>query len=127
MNRFTCKWVSLLGIAAVLFAQFVVSAYACPLQFMGLDPAQAVFNTADTAPCENGLEPSALCQKHCQDEQQNVKDTAQPPQFISVAPAFVVVMTPVDQHTPAAPRRQLPTLRHATSPPLSIRNCCFRI
>ena len=127
MNRFTRKLVSLLGIAAVLFAQFVVSAYACPLQFMGLDPADAVVNSTDAASCENGLEPSALCQKHCQDEQQNVKDSAQPAQFVSVASAFTVVLTPVDQHAPALPHRQLPTLQHATSPPLSIRNCCFRI
>ena len=129
MNRFTRKLVSLLAIFAVLTAQLAVSAYACPMQFMGMDEAVveadalATAATDEVLPVPNAASP-ALCQKHCEQGQQNVNDTPQPLAHVSVAAVFIVVPL-IDAITPAiAPT---PFLLHATSPPLSIRNCCFRI
>lgn len=126
MNRFTRKLASLLGIVAVIFAQLAVSAHACPLQFMGQD---AVENSA-VAPDANSngrdSESPNLCQKHCENGQQNINDTPQPLAFVSPAPAFIVTLMsePVVPLLATAPAR---ALQHATSPPHAIRNCCFRI
>ena len=126
VNRFTRKLVSLLGIVAVLFAQFAVSAYACPMQFMGMDEAADVVGAPETSSSGRDLESPALCQKHCENGQQNVNDAPQPLAFVSLAPAFVVMLpvVPAATSTATAPT---PSLLHATSPPHSIRNCCFRI
>jgi hypothetical protein len=125
MNRVTRKLVSLLGIIAVLFAQLAVSAYACPMQFMALDEAAAV-----AAPDANSggqdLTSPALCQKHCENGQQIVNDTPQPLAAFSAAQALVVALI-VDPPAPQSAIDLAPSLLHATSPPLSIRHCCFRI
>lgn len=125
MNRVTRKLISLLGIVAVLSAQLAVSAYACPMQFMALEEAAAV-----TAPDENAggqdLTSPALCQKHCENGQQNVNDTPQPLAAISAGQALVVALI-VDPPAPLSAIVLAPSLLHATSPPLSIRHCCFRI
>ena len=125
MNRVTRKLVSLLGIVAVLSAQLAVSAYACPMQFMALEEAAAV-----AAPDANAggldLTSPALCQKHCENGQQNVNDTPQPLAAISAGQALVVALN-VDPPAPLSAIVLAPSLLHATSPPLSIRHCCFRI
>ncbi len=129
MNRFTRKLVSLLAIFAVLTAQLAVSAYACPMQFMGMDEAvveaDALAATANDAVSSvpDAASP-ALCQKHCEQGQQNVNDTPQPQAHVSLAAVFIV--TPLIDTTTSA-TAPTPFLLHATSPPLSIRNCCFRI
>lgn len=131
MNRVTRQMVSLLSSIAVVLAQLAVSAYACPMQFMGMDEAitdvvaldVSVPEAVSTVP--DAMSP-ALCQKHCQQGQHNVNDTPQPVAFASFAPIFVVTLL-IDPITP--PTATVPThsLLRATSPPLSISNCCFRI
>ena len=129
MNRFTRKLVSLLAIFAVVTAQLAVSAYACPMQFMGMDEAVAetgalAAGATDAISLLPDAVSPALCQKHCEQGQQNVNDAPQPLAHVSVAAVFIV--TPlIDKSTPAT--APTPFLLHATSPPLSIRNCCFRI
>lgn len=125
MNRLTRKLVSLLGIVAVLSAQLAVSAYACPMQFMALEEAAAV-----AAPDANSggqdLTSPALCQKHCENGQQNVNDMPQLLASSSAGQAMVVALI-VDPPAPLSAIDLAPSLLHATSPPLSIRHCCFRI
>lgn len=129
MNRFTRKLVSLLAIFTVVTAQLAVSAYACPMQFMGMDEAVVEVDALTAAatdavlPVPDAASP-ALCQKHCEQGQQNVNDTPQPVAHVLFASVFFV--TPlIDAITPAP--AATPSLLHAISPPLSIRNCCFRI
>jgi hypothetical protein len=129
MNRFTRKLVSLLAIFAVLTAQLAVSAYACPMQFMGMDEAVAetgalAADATDAVSTVPDAASPALCQKHCEQGQQNVNDTPQALAHVSVAAVFIVSPL-IDTITPAT--ASAPFLQHATSPPFSIRNCCFRI
>jgi hypothetical protein len=120
MNRLTRKLVSLLGIVAVVFAQLSVAAYACPKQFMGLD-AIAVEATESS----DSVSP-LLCQKYSEAGQQNINDTAP---TMATQSVDCVRINPVmqDSFAPLAAANFAPTLHHATSPPLPIRNCCFRI
>lgn len=126
MNRFTRKLVSLLGIAAVLFAQLAVSAHACPMQLMGPDMVADTAGAADENSGGTDTDSPALCQKHCEHAQQSVNDNPQTLAFVTFEPAFefTILIDAVARITSTAPS---PALLHPTSPPLSIRNCCFRI
>ena len=123
MDRCTRKLVSLLSIVAVVFAQLAVSAYACPMEFAELAEAVGVPETNSSG--RDVLAP-ALCQKHSDNAQQNVNDTPQPLVGVSLASAVVVALA-IDQATSLPAIAATSSLHHATSPPLSIRNCCFRI
>jgi hypothetical protein len=75
---------------------------------------------------ERHLQSPALCQKHCENAQQNVSDAPQPLIFSSLEPAFIVAAA-TDPNALLPDPAPTPFLLHATSPPLSIRNCCFRL
>ena len=128
MSRFTQKLVSLLGIAAVVFAQLAVSVYACPLQFIGLDEAVGVVEAGVAEKNSSGrdAESPALCQKHCENGQQIVNDSPQPLASFTLEPAFVITLL-MDPPVPLQATVLPPSLLHAITPSLSIRNCCFRI
>lgn len=126
MNRVTCKFVSLFSIVAIVFAQLAVAAYACPMQFHGLGDAGANLSASAPDASERDSASPALCKKHCENGQQNVNDSPQSP---ASAP-FETAQAPTIATQLATPRdlpAAVPSLRHATAPPHSIRNCCFRI
>ena len=126
MNRFTRKLVSLLGIVAVLFAQLAVSVYACPLQFTAWDAAASTAGAPEINSSGRDSKAPALCQKHCDNAQQNVSDTPQPLASVSFIPAFAFTLL-LEQPAPFTVTAPTTFLLHATSPPHAIRNCCFRI
>ena len=127
MNRTYRKLMSWLGIVAVLFAQLAVSAYACPLLFKGFDNSTNTAGVSDaSAECPDPVSPN-LCKKHCENGEQNINDMPEPQAcLLALEPAFIVAL--VLDPTLSSPAPALtPSLLHATSPPLSIRNCCFRL
>ena len=126
MNRLTRKFVSLISIVAVLFAQLAVSAYACPMQFQGLDDVVANVNATEPDEGVRGATSPALCKKHCEDGQQNINDSSQALAecAFEAAPTIALVTQPATLRDVSATP---PSLRNATAPPLSIRHCCFRI
>lgn len=126
MSRITRKLIALLGIAAVLFAQLAVSAYACPLQDTASDDVAAVAGSASGSRDLRDADSPALCQKHCENGKQNVNDTPQPPLIVSLSPIFSVTVINAGPASPAT-ASPIPSLLRATSPPLSISNCCLRI
>jgi len=126
MNRLTRKLVSLLGIAAVMFAQLAVSAHACPMQFMGMDEAAAGVASTEATAGEADAGSPALCQKHCENAQQSATDSPQPPVLLFLEPAFVAPLA-MDPAAPLTATSRTPSLQRTTSPPLAIRHCCFRI
>jgi hypothetical protein len=123
--RITRKLAACIGLSALVFAQLAVSAYACPVLAQALEAAQQANTTAP--PCHDlDSDQPALCQLHCQDGLQNINDTQ--PAFI--LPGYVsgfIVMIDSSAQQPLPVRPASPSLLHSTSPPLSIRNCCFRI
>ena len=84
-----------LGVLCLLFAQLAVSAYACPMLAEGMSAergntvAQNVASTA--APCNAAdMSQPALCEKHCQDAQQNVNDSPFHPASLDFLACFIV-------------------------------------
>ena len=126
MNRLSRKLFSLLAIGALLFAQLAVAAYACPMQFAGADEAASMDAACEKNASQRDADSPALCQQHCENGPQNVNDSPQVPVFFAVETGRVVapsMATMLPIRTSATPA----FLSHATSPPHTIRNCCFRI
>lgn len=127
--RFLTALVALFG---MLFMQLAVAAYACP----GLSSGSgSVTMAADASPMQSmpgcdQPDPAkpALCHAHCQDG----KSSLDKPDVPVVSPATVMVSTILTPLQPLLPARvagaEPPSFLHRiTAPPLSIRNCCFRI
>ena len=124
MRSLVRRAAALLGIAALLFTQLAVSAYACP----GDEATQASDATVSMAGCdEMGAAPSPLCHPHCTQGQQSLDkpEVPNPPPavFIGFAswPALAdaatdISLAPLDACADPPPE-----------PPLAIRNCCFRL
>jgi hypothetical protein len=126
--RITRKLAACIGLSALVFAQLAVSAYACPVLAQTIEAAQPANATAP--PCHDmdrvDRDQPALCQVHCQDSLQNVNDV-QPAFALSGFVTGFIVMIDSAAQKPLPVRPASPSLLHSTSPPLSIRNCCFRI
>lgn len=129
LSRPSRLYAVLLAIASVLFAQLAIAAYACP----GLPTGQALALAAEAdhvmPNCEqmDNAQP-ALCHAHMQASDQSLDKPPSP----NVPPVVAVLLIPAmsDLHQ-ALPPVVLYTaaaeLRRSSDPPLSIRNCCFRI
>lgn len=75
------------------------------------------------------LDPAApaLCEQHCQYGTQSVNDAPQALAGVALAPAFVVTIAALVVVSASPATAAQPSRLYAASPPLSIRNCCFRI
>lgn len=126
---------ALLALISVLFMQLAVAAYACP----SLQPADMVESTAmpmqsaeheGMAGCEGmvDIEQPVLCHAHSQVGHQSLDKPAPPDVFPSLATVLVPVVTYTDAaYRPLSTHADAAWLMQDSSPPLSIRNCCFRI
>ncbi len=127
MNRIWRKNFSILAIAAVLFAQLAVSAYACPMQTALVTCSDMQMEASATSGDADPVAQPALCLKHCQNEQQNRVDHDAPLAAVVLAPAFTVPLPQLASDRVVADLFLAPSLQHPISPPLAIRHCCFRI
>ncbi len=110
-----------LAIVALLFAQLAVAAYACP---EAVEPATSPAASFAKTPCDQlDAELSNLCQKHCHDAEQSQAAAPLPPAF---TPGFTVHLQATVPETSISPLEQR-SLLHIHPPPITIRNCCFRI
>ena len=135
MSRAFNRLVARLLLAALLFAQGALVAYACP----GLTPALAVNpgiseRAAMPADCAQMGDMSAmdgstpnLCVAHCQLGQQST-DHPDAPSLPPVMRNALYVAT-ADPALPGSAQRAFACARTAssTAPPHSILHCCFRI
>jgi hypothetical protein len=121
MNRISRIATGWIGIAALVFAQLAVSAYACPNAggVADMQVAQA------SEPChQSGMDESNLCSKHCHDSEQG--PSSLPLMHAAFVAAFIaVVVVPASGASIEVPGN--PALLHPPSPPASLRNCCLRI
>ena len=126
LNRYIRKWTAWFALAGFVFAQVAVSAYACPLSASNSAAEMSQASAQNTGmPYADSTRPdAALCHGHCQ-QGKLVSSDAQPP-AMEFVPAFVVTV-PVAFEMPRISAPSVPELIHPISPPLSIRNCCFRI
>lgn len=128
-SRFASALIALFG---VLFMQLAMAAYACP----SLQPAEPVAMTMASgdhdgmAGCEEvvDIEQPALCHAHAQIGDQSLDKPASPGVAPSVAVVLVPAMQTISATDPPLPRHaEAAWLMQDSFPPLSIRNCCFRI
>jgi hypothetical protein len=112
-------------LAAFVFAQAAVSAYACPEP----TPAPAAAATAHDCGDMAGIDASApnLCLAHCQIGQQTFDHSAHPGAAPAVLPPLIVAVP--DLEASATPGRASNTLGFTggAPPPHSILHCCLRI
>ncbi len=114
----------------LLFMQLAVASYACP------GAASKVVEVTSMAeagtPCAESTRLSMddaqpnLCQAHCQTGQQTADKFELPsPVAISLWPADFTL--PFTAAVFSGAPLQAPHLNRATAPPVTIKNCCFRI
>lgn len=120
----------LFALYSLLFMQWAVAAYACP--GIGAKVAEAAAMAEAGMPCAESMslamndEQPHLCQAHCQAESQS----AEKYQLLSLLAVDALPTTPALQialPTLVAAPLHAPHLQRTTAPPLSIRNCCFRL
>jgi hypothetical protein len=124
------SFAAVLALVALVYAQAMASVHACDGQAFA---RAAVATDAGAQPlpdCCDEEQPAQqpLCDTHCQQGKQTL-DRGQAPIVAPVAAtAFVLplVVTGVDIAS-APPAVHPPDLARITEPPISIRNCCFRI
>ena len=132
MNSTLRRLLSRLLIAAILFAQMAVSAYACPsLLTSGVEAT--TFATTGSMPLDcdqmagmlDAAAPS-LCAAHCHNHEQSADHADSPmlPPALFATLYWVVPQAPVESvsETPEAS-----VLHAALPPPHAILHCCFRI
>lgn len=123
----------LVALVSLLFMQLAVSGYVCPAGMSGLKAEVIKVSAHAGMPCSGSMSETstddaqpALCHAHCQSDQQSA-DTYQLPD-VPVMPAIAPVFSQQEvlSISPGLPS-QAPLLQRTTAPPLSVRNCCFRI
>lgn len=122
MTRNWRRFVASIVVVALALSQAALAAYACP----GAAQMSLAQEVAMSAPCEQGgIAVDSLCHSHCKDEKQKPTDASQ----IGLAAPFTPTFwSRVDTSSPDPASSILsPSLLQAKPPPLSIRNCCFRI
>lgn len=117
----------LLALVSLLFMQLAVAGYTCPI-----GPEKATVSTQAEMPCAESMSKSMddaqpnLCQAHCQIGQQT-NHNFELPSVPGMSVVFVDFSLPDIEPVSLGVSWQLPHLTRTTSPPASIRNCCFRI
>jgi hypothetical protein len=134
-NRRSRVVTALIALFSVLFMQLAVAAYACPtLTATSGAASNAGWSIADSHMAMDGCEGEAdhdqpaLCFAYSQEGSQSLYK----PPLPDIQPAVVVeVVRQIVDTTlvflPDSTYAQSPWLMRASAPPLSIRNCCFRI
>jgi hypothetical protein len=125
---------ALIVLVSMLFAQLAIAGYACPsfnTASSGDSMSMSMDSSGDQAMSgcmgSDKLQPN-LC--HAQDQNSNQSlDKPATPHVSPFLPASLTLIVqnikPVDISTDQQPNTLL--LARSTAPPLSIRNCCFRI
>lgn len=131
LTRKTRLIAALLALVSMLFMQLAVAAYACPALQMGdqgtMMLSQSQPNMGSMPGCDlPDPEQSPLCHAHCQDGKQSLDKAELPPIPPALVIGFFTAVVSFDTLQRSF-NAFAPLLTRTTAPPLSIRNCCFRI
>lgn len=123
--------VAIIALVSVLCMQLAMASYVCP----GMAEVPTVVSTADNAqsmPDCHGMDMNqpVLCHAHAHD--QSGKQSLDKPETPAVSPflpaRLILTLDVVEATSIRHPVfHGSPLLNRATAPPVSIRNCCFRI
>lgn len=124
---------ALIALLSMLFTQLAVASYVCPNKGGGQDQAVVTMTPVSAPSGMNGcagldVEQPSLCHAHGQVGNQSLDkpDLPQVQPFIAVG--LMQALTYLDTaYRPSLPQPRALALTRATAPPLTIRNCCFRI
>lgn len=124
---------AIVAIFSMLFMQLAVASYACPEMSAGASSAVFVgASMMNDMPGCDGMDPeqSTLCHLSAYGEppKQSLDKSATPlvPPFMPVE--LVLILAIFDMSAlPALPSYPPIALTRTSSPPIAIRNCCFRI
>ncbi len=123
-SRLIRKLAAVSAALGILFAQFMVAAYACP---PATHAAQAQLAEVSEMPChQQSSRPDGLCEAHCQDQHKNVP-AALAPLSADFVPAFVVRLPDPQASAQIAAATSVDEATPHHSPPILLRNACFRI
>ncbi|MEO5669768.1 MAG: hypothetical protein ABIR26_03655 [Ramlibacter sp.] len=120
----------ILSLCAMLVAQAALAGYACPGAGRAAEVA-AMFEAQ--MPCAEAMSQAmdeqepGLCHAHCQSAQQTA-DHSQSPTFVGsldLGAVLSVKAAAIQQLVTSL--HQEPLLHRATSPPVAVRHCCFRL
>ncbi|MEC5160850.1 MULTISPECIES: hypothetical protein [unclassified Janthinobacterium] len=124
---------ALIALFSMLFMQLAVASYACPNLRTGQNNGALAQSSSsgmrNMSACTGmDMQQPSLCHAHSQTGNQSL-DKPELPQvqpFVAVElmQALIFLDTAYRPHSAQSPA---PLLQRATAPPLSIRNCCFRI
>ena len=128
MKRRAPPFAIIVALAAFVFAQLMGAVHACDAGMGAQVPAKAAaVSPMDGDCCDHGQPADPACDNHCQ-------QAYKAPERVQVATAAPLVAigfaSPVAMarkaEAPSSPRAA-PHLARLTEPPISVRNCCFRI
>lgn len=125
---------ALVALFCMLFMQLALAAYACPVVDGDQDgatlSASAGMPDQDMPGCHEGkdqVQPS-LCHAYGQAGNQSLDKPHIPHVQPFIEAGLALLLIPVEiAYPPVGVRPELTLLARATAPPLSIRNCCFRL
>ena len=127
MIRRRRKITACLGIALLLFAQFVVAGYACPIEMPGMDLQPEAESQVAVIPCHPTDEQNPnLCKHHCEQSAQSVDTREHARGEQPILPTHLVVsQSALHLLTRCSGLKALqPQL---AKPPLYIQHCRFLI
>lgn len=135
LSRQSKAFVAMFVFVSILFSQFAVAAYACPGSMGDTTVAlTAVVSDANDhaymADCSehSSMVPSALCHAHCQPDGQSLDRAVHPDISPFIATTLIAsLIHPLVTRQTVALRIKEGYLIRVTAPPISVRNCCFRI
>lgn len=129
MKRRAPPFAIIVAVAAFIFAQLMGAVHACEAGLDAKAPVQAsVVAPMDGDCCDHGQPaPDPACDNHCQ----QAYKAPERMQVATVAPlaaiGFATPVAMVKRAEAPSPPRAAPHLARHTEPPISVRNCCFRI
>jgi hypothetical protein len=125
MNRARQRYAALIGVCALLFTTLAVAAYPCPVGAATAESAAS--DMPDGCPDRNVEHPN-LCMAHCTvGQQQTAQAAADLPPMPLVHGLFASLFIPGFVTTASTHHVAGATPLRTTAPPITIRNCCFRL
>jgi hypothetical protein len=122
-SRFLAALVTLF---CLLFTQLAVAAYACP-GAGAMTVAASSGSMPDCTDPDMEMPQPVLCAAHCEAGHQSLDTPGAPHVQPFVAAALAVVLSGDSRRYALAAAPHTDSLTRSTAPPLTIRNCCFRI
>lgn len=133
LSRSSRLVVALIALISLLFTQYAMASYACPALNTGhVDHAMMMSSMDDMqgmSGCKgmDNMQPN-LCHAHDQSGNQSLDKPEVPHVQPFSAVGLALTLTPIEVALPTvAAQPDSLALTRSTAPPLSIRNCCFRI